>query len=174
MIKLNNKNITYVALADTNNSLKAPKEIWYADSNNSVKLVYRRKDALIEGEDYDKYHWLKGDGLSWINTRKLIKSDSEVKCTIIPTSNDFTKWQYIYGNNPGDNDITFMCVLLTNNKLHFRHKRGSVTFAINTEYECVHSIDSVKVNNEVLIPVSESEFQESGASLYLFSACFEC
>lgn len=58
MIKLNNKNITYVALADSNNSLKAPKEIWYADSNNSVKLVYRRKDALIEGEDYEKYHWL--------------------------------------------------------------------------------------------------------------------
>ena len=62
MIKLNNKNITYVALADSNNSLKAPKEIWYADSSNSVKLVYRRKDALIEGEDYEKYHWLKGDG----------------------------------------------------------------------------------------------------------------
>ena len=58
MIKLNNKNITYVALADSSNSLKAPKEIWYADSNNSVKLVYRRKDALIEGEDYEKYHWL--------------------------------------------------------------------------------------------------------------------
>ena len=58
MIKLNNKNITYVALADSNNSLKAPKEIWYADSSNSVKLVYRRKDALIEGEDYEKYHWL--------------------------------------------------------------------------------------------------------------------
>lgn len=58
MIKLNNKNITYVALADSSNSLKAPKEIWYADSSNSVKLVYRRKDALIEGEDYEKYHWL--------------------------------------------------------------------------------------------------------------------
>lgn len=58
MIKLNNKNITYVALADSSNSLKAPKEIWYADSNNSVKLVYRRKDALIEGEDYEKYHFL--------------------------------------------------------------------------------------------------------------------
>lgn len=60
MIKLDNKNITYVALADSNNSLKAPKEIWYADSNNSVKLVYRRKDALIEGEDYEKYHLLNG------------------------------------------------------------------------------------------------------------------
>ena len=59
MIKLNNKNITYVAFADSNNSLKAPKEIWYADSNNSVKLVYRRKDALIEGVDYEKYHWLR-------------------------------------------------------------------------------------------------------------------
>jgi len=62
MIKLNNKNITYVALADSSNSLKAPKEIWYADSNNSVKLVYRRKDALIEGEDYEKYHWLVANG----------------------------------------------------------------------------------------------------------------
>ena len=60
MIKINNKNITYVALADSNNSLKAPKEVWYADSSNSVKLVYRRKDALIEGEDYEKYHLLNG------------------------------------------------------------------------------------------------------------------
>lgn len=58
MIKLNNKNITYVALADSNNSVKGVKEVWYADSANSVKLVYRRKDALIEGEDYEKYHWL--------------------------------------------------------------------------------------------------------------------
>lgn len=58
MIKLDNKNITYVALADSNNSLKAPKEIWYADSSNSVKLVYRRKDALIEGIDYEKYNLL--------------------------------------------------------------------------------------------------------------------
>ena len=68
MIKLNNKNITYVALADSNNSLKAPKEIWYADSSNSVKLVYRRKDALIEGEDYEKYHWLCGRNGAYINT----------------------------------------------------------------------------------------------------------
>ena len=67
MIKLNNKNITYVALADSNNSLKAPKEIWYADSNNSVKLVYRRKDALIEGEDYEKYHWLQGTTDAYIS-----------------------------------------------------------------------------------------------------------
>ena len=68
MIKLNNKNITYVALADSNNSLKAPKEIWYADSSNSVKLVYQRKDALTEGEDYEKYHWLKGKNGAYINT----------------------------------------------------------------------------------------------------------
>ena len=68
MIKLNNKNITYVALANTNNSLKAPKEIWYADSSNSVKLVYRRKDALIEGEDYEKYHWLDGRNGAYIDT----------------------------------------------------------------------------------------------------------
>lgn len=61
MIKLNNKNITYVALADSNNSTIGVKEIWYADTNNSVKLVYRRKDALIEGVDYEKYHWLVGD-----------------------------------------------------------------------------------------------------------------
>lgn len=171
MIKLNNKNITYVALADSNNSLKAPKEIWYADSSNSVKLVYRRKDALIEGVDYEKYHWLVGDGHSYINTLKLIKSDSEVRSIIIPTSDDFTRWKYIYANDPSDIASTFMCVLLKNNStLHFRHKRGNITFAINTEYECVHSIDSVKVNNEVLTPVSESEFQESDAPLYLFSA----
>jgi len=76
MIKLNNKNITYVALADSNNSLKAPKEIWYADSSNSVKLVYRRKDALIEGEDYEKYHWLDGDGSAYIDT--LVKNLTNV------------------------------------------------------------------------------------------------
>ena len=76
MIKLNNKNITYVALADSNNSLKTPKEIWYADSNNSVKLVYRRKDALIEGEDYEKYHWLNGDGSAYIDT--LVKNLTNV------------------------------------------------------------------------------------------------
>lgn len=75
MIKLNNKNITYVALADSNNSLKAPKEIWYADSSNSVKLVYRRKDALIEGEDYEKYHWLNGDGSAYIDTLHSASED---------------------------------------------------------------------------------------------------
>ena len=69
MIKLNNKNITYVALADSNNSVKGVKEIWYADSSNSVKLVYRRKDALIEGEDYEKYHWLDGRNGAYINTK---------------------------------------------------------------------------------------------------------
>ena len=74
MIKLNNKNITYVALADTNNSLKAPKEIWYADSDNLVKLVYQRKDALIEGEDYDKYHWLKGRNGAYINTEHKLQA----------------------------------------------------------------------------------------------------
>ena len=72
MIKLNNKSITYVALADSSNSLKTPKEIWYADSNNSVKLVYQRKDALVEGVDYEKYHWLKGDGSAYIDT--LVKN----------------------------------------------------------------------------------------------------
>lgn len=82
MIKLNNKNITYVALADSNNSLKAPKEIWYADSNNSVKLVYRRKDALIEGEDYEKYHWLVGDADAYINTLKYYRPyDDSVQMT---------------------------------------------------------------------------------------------
>lgn len=82
MIKLNNKNITYVALADSNNSLKAPKEIWYADSSNSVKLVYRRKDALIEGEDYEKYHWLVGDADAYINTLKYYRPyDDSVQMT---------------------------------------------------------------------------------------------
>ena len=89
MIKLNNKNITYVALADSNNSLKAPKEIWYADSNNSVKLVYRRKDALIEGEDYEKYHWLKGDAVAYINTNYLLDFD-DIKTSVFR----------IYNNNP--------------------------------------------------------------------------
>lgn len=77
MIKLNNKNITYVALADSNNSLKAPKEIWYADSSNSVKLVYRRKDALIEGEDYEKYHWLVSDGDCYIDTLQKYRPYSD-------------------------------------------------------------------------------------------------
>ena len=88
MIKLNNKNITYVALADTNNSLKAPKEIWYADSNNSVKLVYRRKDALIEGEDYEKYHWLDGDGSAYIDTKVTDLSVSDYIKTIFDDSDN--------------------------------------------------------------------------------------
>lgn len=82
MIKVNNKNITYVALADSNNSVKGVKEIWYADSNNSVKLVYRRKDALIEGEDYEKYHWLVGDADAYINTLKYYRPyDDSVQMT---------------------------------------------------------------------------------------------
>lgn len=82
MIKLNNKDITYVALADSNNSVKGVKEIWYADSSNSVKLVYRRKDALIEGEDYEKYHWLVGDADAYINTLKYYRPyDDSVQMT---------------------------------------------------------------------------------------------
>jgi hypothetical protein len=82
MIKLNNKNITYVALADSNNSTIGVKEIWYADTNNSVKLVYRRKDALIEGVDYEKYHWLVGDADAYINTLKYYRPyDDSVQMT---------------------------------------------------------------------------------------------
>lgn len=84
MIKLNNKNITYVALADSSNSIKAPKEIWYADSSNSVKLVYRRKDALIEGEDYEKYHLLNGytdDGVT------LLTTGADIGVNAIPLDN---------------------------------------------------------------------------------------
>lgn len=86
MIKLNNKNITYVAFADSANSIKAPKEIWYADSNNSVKLVYRRKDALIEGEDYEKYHWLVGGGSTRIKVIGNIYRDTFSVVTIPTTT----------------------------------------------------------------------------------------
>ena len=71
MIKLNNKNITYVALADSNNSLKVPKEIWYADSSNSVKLVYRNY--------YERKEWLRGDGTAYLDTN------------IVPDA--YTKWE---------------------------------------------------------------------------------
>ena len=135
MIKLNNKNITYVALADSNNSLKAPKEIWYADSNNSVKLVYRKKDALIEGEDYEKYHWAKTDGNAYINT--LVSDLTNVKniyCKIKrPSDVSGISNQRIFGREnesgysgtrlvvrPYDNHLdlytsTTSCTLFTNN-----------------------------------------------------------
>lgn len=96
MIKLNNKNITYVALADSNNSLKAPKEIWYADSNNSVKLVYRRKDALIEGEDYEKYHWLEGDGNSYLDVKGFSRNENWEIVTKLRQRNINT-WVFLYG-----------------------------------------------------------------------------
>ena len=108
MIKLNNKNITYVALADSNNSLKAPKEIWYADSNNSVKLVYRRKDALIEGEDYEKYHWLTSYDNSYINTNITDLSNiSQLVCIYKASPNNGNR---LFGregvNNFGANRLT--------------------------------------------------------------------
>jgi hypothetical protein len=80
MIKLNNKNITYVALADSNNSTIGVKEIWYADTNNSVKLVYRRKDALIEGEDYEKFHWLCGRNGAYIDTDYIPLHSDSISC----------------------------------------------------------------------------------------------
>ena len=96
MIKLNNKNITYVALADSNNSLKAPKEIWYADTNNSVKLVYQRKDALIEGEDYEKYHWLDGDGSAYLDVKGFSRNENWEIVTKLRQRNINT-WVFLYG-----------------------------------------------------------------------------
>ena len=106
MIKLNNKNITYVALADSSNSLKAPKEIWYADSNNSVKLVYRRKDALIEGEDYEKYHWLVSTGAEWINTAVILDTNMGIYTIFAPLETDvFEHGIFGASSEPSDHNV---------------------------------------------------------------------
>lgn len=125
MIKLNNKNITYVALADSNNSLKAPKEIWYADSSNSVKLVYRRKDALIEGEDYEKYHWILTDtGSPHIqvaynyNTDNSAYIETRYKCNYSSSGFDM-----IIGFSINKNNNIGIRIFNVNNKTYVDHHK---------------------------------------------------
>ena len=149
MIKLNNKNITYVALADSNNSLKAPKEIWYADSSNSVKLVYRRKDALIEGEDYEKYHWLDGDGTAYIDT-ELTLSETDVIETKILNKTIPSTYYIIYGNDSSQFQ-NLACILFNNEYLRFRptgtYSDTFIVSQLGTEYAIVQSTTKLIVNN---------------------------
>jgi hypothetical protein len=136
MIKLNNKNITYVALADSNNSLKAPKEIWYADSNNSVKLVYRRKDALIEGEDYEKYHWLVGDADAYINTLKYYRPyDDSVQMTF--RDNLYPNRESKYNKHNAEEQIWGAC-------------KGNSKYAVRSYISGVGNDGTNKFSNNIL------------------------
>lgn len=162
MIKLNNKNITYVALADSNNSLKAPKEIWYADSNNSVKLVYRRKDALIEGEDYEKYHWLVSNSedskTPYIDTLiipnlnqniafsfRVINSNHNgsepgVYGAVIPTS-----WSNCVIRCYKNTSYNYIILEYNNNNADFPQRENMIIkteFSDEKEYDCSLSINS--------------------------------
>lgn len=133
MIRLNNNKITYVALADSNNSIKAPKEIWYADSPNSVKLVYRRKDALIEGVDYEVHDWL------------VIQHQTESTQATLPIqSNNFNyKYKfYEFGNVGGP---------ATNNNYIYYSKYGKNAIWGNPEQSDVYVGKSYELNTEINI-----------------------
>ena len=153
MIKLNNKNITYVALADSNNSVKGVKEIWYADTNNSVKLVYRRKDALIEGEDYEKYHWLVGDKSSYIDVPRSNEVTDVIHFKVDTSNSGLEGVRGIFGNIRLGTGVN-------NNTIHFVKYNSDYMAcrAFNSDNELrptrysVMSVDiltdSVKVNSD--------------------------
>ena len=151
MIKLNNKNITYVALADSNNSLKAPKEVWYADSSNSVKLVYRRKDALIEGVDYEKYHWLKGDKSAYIDTDIKVSSNDVISIKFISVALPNIAF-VVFGDNSSNWSNTSLAIF-HNYTLQLRPSVSNAiltNYALDTIYEIVQTMTSYVVNGQEL------------------------
>lgn len=187
MIKLNNKNITYVALADSNNSLKAPKEIWYADSNNSVKLVYRRKDALIEGEDYEKYHWLVSNSednkTPYIDTLllpnlnqnisfsfKVINSitnggEPGVYGVLVPTS-----WNKCVIRCYKNTSYNYIILEYNNNNNDFPNRENMIIkteFSEGKEYDCSLSINSSTTASGVINNESKELVANSNVSFVL-------
>lgn len=148
MIKLNNKNITYVALADTNNSTKAPKEIWYADSANSVKLVYRRKDALIEGEDYEKYHWLEGDGNTYIDTNIIPSQLDTISLKVNHTKPNSIKGIFgvFYLNTPAFAKASCFLVNYNNATFAIRYFSSQIYPESDTEVQVVMDKDEIVIN----------------------------
>ncbi len=60
----------------------------YIATNNGLEQVYQNR--LIEGVDFERYDWLKGDGNAWIDT--LINGSSplnykcEIKVDVVPSS----------------------------------------------------------------------------------------
>ena len=182
MIKLNNKNITYVALADSNNSIKAPKEIWYADSNNSVKLVYRRKDALIEGDDYEKYHWLNGRNGAYINTEHLVKTYEDVFEVYAKYDgtlrNPDGSEQNIFGTR--NSDITIASYIDGSNNINavIKQTTGPNNYNINTHKEVFkftlyapNSSEYVKILDGVSYtnPIGGTVNNDTNLKMYVFA-----
>ena len=42
MIKKGNKNVDYIAITDANNNVDYPVKVWFANANNTLKLIYER------------------------------------------------------------------------------------------------------------------------------------
>lgn len=67
----------------------------YIATNNGLEQVYQNK--LVEGRDYERWDWLKGDGLAWIDT--LHKCSTTINVDVLINADYVTFADYIGAEN---------------------------------------------------------------------------
>lgn len=124
---------------------------------------------LVEGEDFVRAEWLKGDGFARIDTNILFESSdnilTRINITELPTNSSYF---FIYGDDSSNYDYTLMAVLFSNSYVEFRPQRASANLPMGS-YEIHHNLDGVSINGKKVIDLHK-DYVYVNKSIYIFTS----
>lgn len=144
------------------------KNLYYNGKCITRLALGKEMTRLVEGDDFVRAQWLKGDGNAAIQTTELFASTDSIETHIDITGFPAQKWSYIYGNDSADHDYTLMAVLFPNRRLQFRPQREEIDTSIR-DYTIIHDLNGVYVNGVKVIN-TQKEFVASTNPISVFTS----
>lgn len=131
---------------------KKVRNLYYNGKCITRLALGKEMTRLVEGDDFVRASWLKGDGTAYIDTLQVLTATDIVEtkfgCIDIPQS-----YYILYGNNSGSFTTT-ACVLFSNSFMAFRPTGTStsyqMTYNAETIYDLSHSTTEIKVDGNIV------------------------